>query len=261
MAPDYGKLPAAPAAKDSQQRRTSSTSSGVWSTLSSIRRHWTQWTMLRHQMRGSNRRFTDYSVKIIVDPSETPATINISDFAKVKSIWWSTMPSCFGASNGDWLANHLVDYSIISSSIYQYINSLLVWGHHTSIRQKLKYFIHNVFPSAIKPLLISPSGEWISYKDINVNLQHKAHMAIKFKAAADATYSDVEDEEPSTKRIKSLKQRDSSDNIQQGTIMHFNKGSTVTVNINQKTISNRPTSKQIDINDSRITGSTKTPVS
>eukprot|EP00971_Amphidinium_carterae_P078091 1544995-Amphidinium_carterae.1 len=145
-----------------------------------------------------NRRFTNYSIEIIIDPSETPETINISEFVKVKSIWGSTMASCFGPSHEDWLANHLVDHSIISSSIYQYINSLLELGDHTAIRQELIYFIHNVFPASIKPLLISSAGEWISYNNINMNLQHKAHMAIKFIAST--ADSDVEDEELSTKR-------------------------------------------------------------
>eukprot|EP00971_Amphidinium_carterae_P301657 5993157-Amphidinium_carterae.1 len=162
-------------------------------------------------------------------------------------------------SHEDWLANHLVDYSIISS-IYQYINSLLELGDHTAIRQKLIYFIHNVFPASIKPLLISSSGEWISYSNINMNVQHKAHMAIKFVAST-TTDSDVQDEEPSTKSIKSIKPSDSSDTIQQGTIIKFNKGSTVTVNINQETISNKPNYKQLDIKDSRITSSNTSPAS
>eukprot|EP00971_Amphidinium_carterae_P006633 130670-Amphidinium_carterae.1 len=74
----------------------------------------------------------------------------------------------------------LIDYSIVSSSVHQYLNSILELGDHESIRNKLKYFVHNIFPSGIKALLISPSGEWISYNGINLNLQNSAHLASKF---------------------------------------------------------------------------------
>eukprot|EP00971_Amphidinium_carterae_P180541 3580775-Amphidinium_carterae.3 len=86
-----------------------------------------------------------------------------------------------------------------------------------------------------------------------MNLQHKAHMAIKFIGSK----SDSEDkeEEPATKRIKP----NETDNVQQGTIMHFNKGSTVTININQETISNKPSYKLVDIKDSKIGGNKSSP--
>eukprot|EP00971_Amphidinium_carterae_P075359 1488965-Amphidinium_carterae.2 len=124
-----------------------------------------------------NRRFTDFSIKLIIDPSKEPETINIEHFIQVKSMWGSIMPTPFGSSINSWFANHLVDYSIISSNVYQYINSILELGDHTSIRQKLKYFLHNVFPASIKELLMTSEGDWISYKNININLQHSAHLA------------------------------------------------------------------------------------
>eukprot|EP00971_Amphidinium_carterae_P091883 1818887-Amphidinium_carterae.1 len=150
--------------------------------------------------------------------SQQKETINNEHFIQVKSIWGSIMPTPFGASVESWLNNHLVDHSIISSSVYQYINSILELGDHTSMRQKLKHFLHNVFPSGIKELLITSEGGWISYKNININLQHSAHLASKFAAAPSST-SDSDVEEGPAKRIKQTE----NDSIQQGTIMHFNK--------------------------------------
>eukprot|EP00971_Amphidinium_carterae_P180540 3580775-Amphidinium_carterae.2 len=69
-----------------------------------------------------NKRYTNYSIELIIDPSETSETINISDFIKCQTsvissnVKKSTMSSCLGPSLDKWLANHLVDYSISSSS-------------------------------------------------------------------------------------------------------------------------------------------------
>eukprot|EP00971_Amphidinium_carterae_P017945 353666-Amphidinium_carterae.1 len=118
-----------------------------------------------------NRRYVDFNIEIIYDPSSKKEKINVEHFMQVKSIWGSIMETPFGSSIDNWLSSHLVDYSIVSSSVYQYINSILKLGDHTSIRQKLKYFLHNIFPAGIEELLITSDGQWISYKNININLQ------------------------------------------------------------------------------------------
>eukprot|EP00971_Amphidinium_carterae_P067643 1339576-Amphidinium_carterae.1 len=69
--------------------------------------------------------------------------INIAHFMQIKSIWGSILETPFSPSVEIWLSSHLVDYSIVSSSVYQCINSVLELGDHVSIRQKLKYFLHN----------------------------------------------------------------------------------------------------------------------
>eukprot|EP00971_Amphidinium_carterae_P080171 1586503-Amphidinium_carterae.1 len=147
-------------------------------------------------------------------------SVSIEHFIQFRSIWGSIMPSPFGSSVEAWLANHLVDYSIVSSSVYQYINFILELGDHTSIRQKLKYFLHNVFPSGIKELLMTSEEDWICYKNININLQHSAHLASKFAAAPSSSSSDSDVEEGPSKKIKPSV----NDSVQHGTIMHFNKG-------------------------------------
>eukprot|EP00971_Amphidinium_carterae_P241484 4794849-Amphidinium_carterae.1 len=87
------------------------------------------------------------------------------------------MTSPFSPSPTTWLASHLIDYSIISSSVHVYLNSVLELGDHQTIRNKLKYFCHHIFSASIKSLLMTPSGRWISYKGININLQNSAHLA------------------------------------------------------------------------------------
>eukprot|EP00971_Amphidinium_carterae_P325406 6455651-Amphidinium_carterae.1 len=149
-----------------------------------------------------NRRYVDLSIEIIIDPSQKKDLINVEHFMQVKSIWGSIIQTPFGSSIDTWLRSHLVDYSIISSSVYQYINSILELGDHTSIRQKLKYFLHNIIPSGIKELLITSDGEWISYKNININLQHSSHLAIKFAASPSSSGSDSDVEEGPSKKIK-----------------------------------------------------------
>eukprot|EP00971_Amphidinium_carterae_P236577 4695387-Amphidinium_carterae.1 len=72
-----------------------------------------------------NRRFVDFSIEHIIDPPQQKDLINVEHFMQVKSIWGSIMQTPFGSSVDTWLSSHLVDYSIISSSVYQYINSIL----------------------------------------------------------------------------------------------------------------------------------------
>eukprot|EP00971_Amphidinium_carterae_P289909 5756520-Amphidinium_carterae.1 len=42
-----------------------------------------------------NRRFTDYSIEVIYDGSQSINTINVSGVFHIKSIWGSTLPSPF----------------------------------------------------------------------------------------------------------------------------------------------------------------------
>eukprot|EP00971_Amphidinium_carterae_P159988 3171903-Amphidinium_carterae.1 len=145
-----------------------------------------------------NRRYVDYSIEIINDPQQQRDSISIAHFMQTKSIWGSIMDTPFSPSAEVWLASHLIDYSIVSSSVHQYLNSILELGDHESIRNKLKYFVHN------KSLLMTPSGDWISYKGINLNLQHSAHLASKFaiKPASSSSESESEIEEGPSKKIK-----------------------------------------------------------
>eukprot|EP00971_Amphidinium_carterae_P144720 2867918-Amphidinium_carterae.1 len=66
-----------------------------------------------------NRRYVDYSVEIINDPQQQLANINISHFMQIKSIWGSIKDSPLSPTPDVWLASHLIDYSIVSSSVHQ----------------------------------------------------------------------------------------------------------------------------------------------
>eukprot|EP00971_Amphidinium_carterae_P213516 4237474-Amphidinium_carterae.1 len=87
------------------------------------------------------------------------------------------MPSPFTPDPSTWLASHLIDYSIISSNVHVYLNSILEIAQHPTIKNKLSYFCHNIFGKSIKSLLMTSSGEWIDYKGININLQNNGHLA------------------------------------------------------------------------------------
>eukprot|EP00971_Amphidinium_carterae_P024865 490614-Amphidinium_carterae.1 len=126
-----------------------------------------------------NRRYTDYSVELINDPQQQQM-LNISMFMQINGIWGSIKSSPFSPTPDVWLASHLIDYSIVSSSVHQYLNSLLELANHQQICNKMKYCVHNIFPSGVKALLMKPSGAWVSYKGINLNLQRSAHLASKF---------------------------------------------------------------------------------
>eukprot|EP00971_Amphidinium_carterae_P167598 3321121-Amphidinium_carterae.1 len=139
-----------------------------------------------------NRRYVDYSIEIINDPQQQRDNISIAHFMQIKSIWGSIKDTPFSPSAEVWLASHLIDYSIVSSSVHQYLNSILELGDHESIRNKLKYLAHNIFPSGIKALLISPSGEWVRYKGSNLNLQNSAHLASKFAVKPSSSSSESE---------------------------------------------------------------------
>eukprot|EP00971_Amphidinium_carterae_P261299 5183799-Amphidinium_carterae.1 len=198
-----------------------------------------------------NRRFTDYSVEIIYDGSRSNLnTINISGVFHIKSIWGSTLQSPFLPSPSTWLASHVLDYSLVSSNIWVYINSILELSAHPTIKSKLAYFAHNIFSSSISNLLINPAtGDWYEYKGININLQHNGSQAAKFRVVpSEASSSD--EGEPSAKKIKPAAAGKDSQH-QQGTIMHFNNGSSVTININQAAMTSRPLFKSIDIKDSK----------
>eukprot|EP00971_Amphidinium_carterae_P117454 2326670-Amphidinium_carterae.1 len=104
-----------------------------------------------------NRRFTDYSVEIIYDGSRSINTINVSGVFHIKSIWGSTLPSPFIPSPMVWLASHVLDYSLISSNIWVYTNSILELSAHPTISSKLAYFAHNIFSKSISDLLINPA--------------------------------------------------------------------------------------------------------
>eukprot|EP00971_Amphidinium_carterae_P216168 4290748-Amphidinium_carterae.1 len=90
------------------------------------------------------------------------------------------MPSPFTPDPSTWLVSHLIDYSIISSNAHVYLNSILEIAQHPTIKNKLAYFCHNIFGKNIKSLLMTPSGKWIEYKGININLQNNGHLASKF---------------------------------------------------------------------------------
>eukprot|EP00971_Amphidinium_carterae_P074873 1479627-Amphidinium_carterae.1 len=186
------------------------------------------------------------------------STIDISSVFHIKSIWGSTLPSPFLPTPSSWLASHVLDYSLISSNIWVYVNSILELSAHPTIRSKLTYFAHNIFSKSISNLLINPAtGEWYEYRGININLQNNSHQAIKFRmAASEASGSSSDSEgEPSAKKIKPAAA--ANDSHQQGTIMHFNKGSAVTININQGGMTSRPLYKSIDIKDSKVSTTTK----
>eukprot|EP00971_Amphidinium_carterae_P242221 4809680-Amphidinium_carterae.1 len=72
-----------------------------------------------------NRRFTDYSVEVIYDGSQSINSINVSGVFYIKSIWGSTAASPFIPSPSVWLSSHVLDYSLVSSNIWAYINSIL----------------------------------------------------------------------------------------------------------------------------------------
>eukprot|EP00971_Amphidinium_carterae_P121681 2409791-Amphidinium_carterae.1 len=127
-----------------------------------------------------NRRFTDYSIELIYDGSQNISTIDITNVFHITSVWGSTMPSPFLPIPSLWLASHLLDYSLVSSNIWVYVNSVLELSQHPTIKNKLAYFCHNIFSSNISNLLINPAaGEWIEYRGINTNLQHNGHQASK----------------------------------------------------------------------------------
>eukprot|EP00971_Amphidinium_carterae_P297134 5902935-Amphidinium_carterae.1 len=120
-----------------------------------------------------NRRFVDYSIELVYDGTQDISTINISEVFHIKSVWGSTLSSPFIPTPSLWLASHLLDYSLVSSNIWVYINSVLELSAHPTIKGKLAYFCHNIFSSNISNLLINPTtGDWIEYRGINVNLQH-----------------------------------------------------------------------------------------
>eukprot|EP00971_Amphidinium_carterae_P242054 4805904-Amphidinium_carterae.1 len=68
-----------------------------------------------------NRRFVDYS-------------IDITGVFHIKSVWGSTLSSPFIPNPSAWLASHLLDYSLISSNIWVYINSVLELSQHPTIK-------------------------------------------------------------------------------------------------------------------------------
>eukprot|EP00971_Amphidinium_carterae_P131936 2613281-Amphidinium_carterae.1 len=200
-----------------------------------------------------NRRYTDYSIELVYDGSQDITKIDISHVFHIKAVWGSTMASPFLPDPSTWLASHLIDYSLVSSNIHVYVNSIMEIAQHPTIKNKLAYFCHNIFGKSIKSLLTSPSGEWIEYKGININLQHSLHLASKFVVVpsdSSGSSSDSEVEEAPSKKIKQAAPA-ANDSIQQGTIMHFNKGASVTINSNQEAISTRPNFKTIDIKDSK----------
>eukprot|EP00971_Amphidinium_carterae_P122277 2421010-Amphidinium_carterae.1 len=90
------------------------------------------------------------------------------------------MTSPFLPDSDTWLSSHLIDYSLVSSNIHVYLNSILEIARHPTIKNKLAYFCHNIFSKSIKSLLMTPSGEWVEYKGININLQNNTHLASKF---------------------------------------------------------------------------------
>eukprot|EP00971_Amphidinium_carterae_P260416 5166801-Amphidinium_carterae.1 len=124
-----------------------------------------------------NRRYTDYSIELIYNGQQQREKVDISHFVQIKSVWGSTMPSPFTPDPSTWLASHLIDYSIISSNVHVYLNSILEIAQHPTIKNKLAHFCHNIFGKSIKSLLMTPSGEWIEYKGININLQNNGHLA------------------------------------------------------------------------------------
>eukprot|EP00971_Amphidinium_carterae_P169012 3348172-Amphidinium_carterae.1 len=105
-----------------------------------------------------NRRFTDYSVEIIYDGSNSNlSSINVSEVFVVKSIWGSTASTPFIPSAATWLSSHVLDYSLVSSNIWAYTNSILELSAHPTIAAKLAYFAHNIFSKSISNLLINPA--------------------------------------------------------------------------------------------------------
>eukprot|EP00971_Amphidinium_carterae_P155340 3080755-Amphidinium_carterae.1 len=56
-----------------------------------------------------------------------------------------------------WLSSHCLDYSLVSSNIWAYTNSILELSAHPSISAKLAYFAHNIFSSSTSNLLINPA--------------------------------------------------------------------------------------------------------
>eukprot|EP00971_Amphidinium_carterae_P017621 347107-Amphidinium_carterae.1 len=120
-----------------------------------------------------NRRFVDYSIEIVYDGTQNISTIDISSVFHIKSVWGSTMSSPFTPTPSLWLSSHLLDYSLVSSNIWVYINNVLELSAHPTIKAKLAYFCHNIFSNNISNLLINPTTrDWIEYRGINVNLQH-----------------------------------------------------------------------------------------
>eukprot|EP00971_Amphidinium_carterae_P349005 6490791-Amphidinium_carterae.1 len=175
-----------------------------------------------------NRRYTDYNIELIYNGQQQREKVDITHFIQIKSVWGSTMPSPFLPDASTWLASHLIDYSIISSNVHVYLNSILEIAQHPTIKNKLAYFCHNIFGKSIKSLLMTPSGAWIEYKGINTNLQNNSHLASKFaiipSIEGSSSSSDSEVEEAPSKKIKAATAAaPANDTVQQGTIMHFNK--------------------------------------
>eukprot|EP00971_Amphidinium_carterae_P320799 6376660-Amphidinium_carterae.1 len=127
-----------------------------------------------------NRRFTDYSIELVYNGQQQRNKIEISHVFHIKSVWESTMSSLFLPDSATWLASHLIDYSLVSSNIHVYLNSILEIAQHPTIKNRLAYFCHNIFSKSIKSLLMTPSGEWVEYKGININLQSNTHLVSKF---------------------------------------------------------------------------------
>eukprot|EP00971_Amphidinium_carterae_P202058 4009091-Amphidinium_carterae.1 len=122
-----------------------------------------------------NRRFTDYSIELVYNGQQQRSTIDITHVFHIKSVWGSTMSSPF-----------LPDPSTCILEISQ----------HPTIKNKLAYFCHNIFGKNIKSLLISPTGEWIEYKSININLQNNGHQTSKFVVvSSDSSGSSSDDSE------------------------------------------------------------------
>eukprot|EP00971_Amphidinium_carterae_P155288 3079661-Amphidinium_carterae.1 len=126
-----------------------------------------------------NRRYTDYSIELVYNGQQQRDNIDINHVFHIKPVWGSTLASPFLPDAATWLASHLIDYSMVSSNIHVYLNSILRIAQHP-IKNKLVYYCHNIFSKSIKNLLMTPSGEWVEYKGININLQNNGHLASKF---------------------------------------------------------------------------------
>eukprot|EP00971_Amphidinium_carterae_P001087 21478-Amphidinium_carterae.1 len=97
-----------------------------------------------------NRRFTDYSIELVYNGQQQRSKIDINHVFHIKSVWGSTMTSPFLPDSATWLASHLIDYSLVSSNIHVYLNSILEIAQHPTIKNKLVYFCHNIFSKSIK---------------------------------------------------------------------------------------------------------------
>eukprot|EP00971_Amphidinium_carterae_P056595 1118518-Amphidinium_carterae.1 len=91
----------------------------------------------------------DVAVELIYNGQQQREKVDITHFVQIKSVWGSTMPSPFTPDPSTWLASHLIDYSIISSNVHVYLNSILEIAQHPTIKNKLAYFCHNIFGKSI----------------------------------------------------------------------------------------------------------------